>query len=51
MTYRKVGGLHFVRMGRVCFSFCLTRRRPVTAADRYMARTMWARAFIASLEG
>lgn len=26
--YRKVGGLHFVRLGRLQFSFCLCR--PVT---------------------
>ena len=27
MTYRKVGGLHFVRLGRFGFSFYISRRR------------------------
>jgi hypothetical protein len=27
MSYRKVGGLHFVRIGRFGFAFYFTRRR------------------------
>lgn len=27
MKYRKVGGIHFVRVGRLQFSFCLCRRK------------------------
>lgn len=26
MSYRKIGGLHFVRLGRIRVSFCLARR-------------------------
>ena len=33
--YRKVGGLHFVRLGRVQLSFCLCRN---TAATRKVTR-------------
>jgi hypothetical protein len=28
MSYRKVGGLHFVRLGRFGFSFYVSRRCP-----------------------
>lgn len=31
MTYRKIGGLHFVRIGRFGFSFYISRRRRVAA--------------------
>jgi hypothetical protein len=24
-SYRKVGGLRFLKLGRLCFSFCVTR--------------------------
>lgn len=28
---RRVGGLRFVKLGRICFSFCITREfRPLT---------------------
>jgi hypothetical protein len=30
MSYRKVGGLHFVRIGRFGFSFFMSRRTPRT---------------------
>lgn len=26
--YRKIGGLHFIRIGRLQFSFCLCRKEP-----------------------
>ena len=26
MSYRKIGGLRFVRIGRLSFSFCIRRR-------------------------
>lgn len=29
MSYRKIGGLHFVRIGRFGFSFYISRRRAV----------------------
>ena len=25
MTYRKIGGLHFVKIGRITFSFCISK--------------------------
>jgi hypothetical protein len=25
VSYRRVGGLRFLKIGRLCFSFCLTR--------------------------
>ena len=28
MSYKKVGGLHFFRLGRFCVSFCLTKAAP-----------------------
>lgn len=32
ISIRKVGGLTFVKVGRLCFSFCLTREyRPLAA--------------------
>lgn len=27
LQYRKVGGLHFIRVGRISFSWCLCRKR------------------------
>jgi hypothetical protein len=27
LSTRRVGGLRFVRIGRLCFSFCISRRR------------------------
>ena len=33
MTYRKIGGLHFLRIGRVQLMFCLTRK-PLTRRQR-----------------
>lgn len=27
-SHRKVGGIRFVRIGRFCFSFCVTRKVP-----------------------
>lgn len=30
VSYRKVGGIHFMKLGRLSFSFCLTRNyRPI----------------------
>jgi len=29
ISYRKVGGIRFVRIGTVCLSFCMTRKRNV----------------------
>ena len=30
LSTRKVGGLRFVKLGRICFSFCITREyRPL----------------------
>ena len=29
MSYRKIGGLHFVRIGRLGFSFYLKKRKEV----------------------
>lgn len=31
MSYKKVGGLHFVRIGRFGFSFFLSKRRSASA--------------------
>jgi hypothetical protein len=28
LNYRKVGGLHFARIGSLSVSFCLTKKRP-----------------------
>lgn len=25
MAYRKIGGLHFIKLGRLVFSFCITK--------------------------
>lgn len=33
MTYRKIGGLHFVKLGRFGFSYYWSRRR-LSALDR-----------------
>jgi hypothetical protein len=32
ITYRKVGGLHFLRIGRLQISACLVRKKPETSA-------------------
>ena len=34
MRYFKVGGLRFLRIGRLQLSFCLCRRRRTPALDR-----------------
>lgn len=44
MTYRKIGGLHFVRIGSFGFSFFWSRskRRNVSALNRaWLATTEW----------
>lgn len=45
MSYRKVGGLRFLRLGRISLSFCV--RRKVSAVD--VLHAAWERAFWASL--
>jgi hypothetical protein len=32
MSYRKVGGLRFIRVGRLVFSFCISRKHERRAA-------------------
>lgn len=33
ISTRKVGGIRFIKIGRLCFSFCMTRQyRAMTAA-------------------
>jgi hypothetical protein len=27
MTYRKIGGLHFVKLGALTFSWCISKRK------------------------
>jgi hypothetical protein len=41
MTYRKIGGIHFVRLWRLQLMFCLTRK-PLTRRqrDRRLARAL-----------
>ena len=34
VSYFKVGGLHFVRLGRLQVSWCMVRRRPSRVALR-----------------
>lgn len=29
MSYRKIGGLHWISLGRIRIAFCLKRSRPV----------------------
>lgn len=33
MSLRKIGGIHFLRIGRWQFSFCVVRTRPITVAE------------------
>lgn len=45
MTYRKIGGLHFLRIGRVQLMFCLCRSRHSPARrqrDRNLRRALAA---------
>ena len=28
MSHRKVGGIHFFRIGRLIFTFCIAKRKP-----------------------
>ncbi len=34
VSYRKVGGLRFVRIGRLQLSFCVVKRRSINDAQR-----------------
>jgi hypothetical protein len=34
MNYRKIGGLHFFRLGRLQISVCLVRKKPAPAMAR-----------------
>lgn len=55
MSYRKVGGLHFVRIGRFGFSFFWSRvprvPRALTAAQKRELRDVRRRANLALLRG
>jgi hypothetical protein len=33
MSYRKIGGLRFFRLGRLQLSFCICRRKPITTEE------------------
>lgn len=30
MTYRKIGGIHWFRLGPICISFCISKRSATT---------------------
>ncbi len=32
MSYKKVGGLRFVKLGRLTFMFCVSKRKPRLAS-------------------
>lgn len=42
-SHRKVGGIHFVAIGQLVVSFCLSRRRPpvLTAPDLPELLVIW----------
>lgn len=42
MTYKKHGGLHFVRLGRFGFSFFLSKKRSVPRTPRARKPIEWA---------
>lgn len=33
MSIRKIGGIHFFRIGRYQFSFCVVRTKPIALAE------------------
>ena len=33
MSYRKIGGIRFIRIGRYQFSFCVVRTKPVSVSE------------------
>lgn len=39
--YRKIGGLHFIRLGRLQFSFCIVTKKP--APVRTLDAAYWAK--------
>lgn len=43
-NYRKIGGLHFVRVARLQLSFCMVRKKkPVPVATGKLDAAYWAR--------
>ena len=45
MSYKKVGGLHFVRVWRLSFSFCLCKSRVKPRTQRPPVRVVEARSY------
>jgi hypothetical protein len=46
MSYKKVGGLHFVRVWRLSFSFCLCKAKPkASRTQRPPVRVVEARSY------
>ncbi len=37
MSYRKIGGIHWLRLGRFRIAFCITRPRPIVPRTIWMA--------------
>lgn len=33
MSYRKIGGIRFIRIGRWQFSFCVVRTKPIAVSE------------------
>lgn len=33
MSFRKIGGIRFLRIGRLQFSFCIVRTRPIHISE------------------
>lgn len=33
MTIRKIGGIRFLRIGRLQFSFCIVRTKPIRVSE------------------
>lgn len=42
LSYRKIGGLHFIRIARLQFSFCIVRKKAPVASGKLDA-AYWAR--------
>ena len=42
ISYRKIGGLRFLRVGRFQISWCLMRRRVTVAPEMALAAETWS---------